>query len=278
MIGVNMMINVSSISEYIYCPVKTYIKYTESHDIQTTAMITGKLVHEIRRGFEELIKRNLWSVDEKMEIRDIFESLFEDVPEFVENKTQKYHDAQLIDIGTKKRICRDLKSDLELDSWTVAIKTQKIIKKSRKKGEDIVDLLFPPLLIEFSIEDSELSLRGKLDRIEIIDGIYYPIEIKTGLPPMKGVWKSDAIQIAAYAILMEEEFNKEVPVGFVDYLGAGQRRPVMVNTSLREDLLNVLEDMQSMFEGGEIPELKQSPKKCVKCDYADFCKYRSDLH
>ncbi|AEG19155.1 CRISPR-associated protein Cas4 [Methanobacterium paludis] len=273
--GVNMMINVSSISEYIYCPVKSYIKHTERLDIQTTPMITGKLVHEVRRGFEELIKRNMWSVNEKMEIRDIFESLFEDVPEFVENKIQRYHDARLIDLETKKKICRDLKGDVELDSWTVAIKTQKIIRKTRKTGADIVDLLFPPLLLEFSIEDSELNLRGQLDRIEIVDGVYYPVELKTGVPPVKGVWKSDAIQIAAYAILMEQEFNKEVPVGFVDYMGAGQRMPVLVNTSLRNDLVNVLEDMKSMFKNGEIPELMQNPKKCVKCDYADFCEYRA---
>lgn len=43
-------------------------------------------------------------------------------------------------------------------------------------------MLFPPLLIEFSIEDPELNLRGQLDRIEIVDGSYYPVEIKSGLP------------------------------------------------------------------------------------------------
>ena len=176
--GVNMMINVSSISEYIYCPVKSYIKYTERHNIQTTAMITGKLVHEIRRGFEELIKRNLWSIDEKMDVINIFETLFEDVPEFVESKTDSYQSASLINQDTKETIYRDLKDDLELESWFMALKTHKILKKTRKSGADVLDLLFPPLLLEFSIEDPGLNLRGQLDRIEIIDGSYYPVEIK----------------------------------------------------------------------------------------------------
>ncbi len=72
---------------------------------------------------------------------------------------------------------------------------------------------------------------GQIDKIEIIDGVYYPIKIKTNLPPLKGVWLSDAIHITAYAYLMEHEFNKEVPVGFVNYMRVGSKKPVLINTS-----------------------------------------------
>ena len=55
------------------------------------------------------------------------------------------------------------------------------------------------------------------DKIEIIDGKYYPISIKGSNPPIKGVWDQDAIELVAHAILLEEEFETEVFVGFVDY-------------------------------------------------------------
>lgn len=267
------MINVSSISEYMYCPMKTYIRYTEQRKIQTAAMVKGKLTHEIRRGFDELSKRNIWSVDEKMDVKDIFETLFEDVPEFVESKTERYQRTGLISLDIKEKICRDLEEDLKLESWFLTLKTYKILKKTGKSGSDVLDMLFPPLLTEFSIEDPELNLRGQLDRIEIVDGSYYPVEIKSGLPPLKGVWKSDALQIGAYAILMEHEFNRAIPLGFVEYTGACQRRPVLVSIDLREEVLNVLEDIKSMLTDGNIPELTQNPKKCAKCDFSDSCSY-----
>lgn len=268
-----MMINVSSISEYVYCPIKVYLRQSEGCNIQTPAMLRGRLVHEVRRGFEELLKRNLWSVNEKMNAKTIFEILMEDVHEFVEKTLIKYCENNDMDPESAKAISRDLKDDLELESWLMAVKVWKIVSTNQKSGSDIADMFFPPVLLEFSIENLEMKLRGKIDRIEIMDGYYYPVEVKSGLPPIKGVWKSDALQIAAYSLLMEEEFNREVSVGFVDYMGACQRRPVFMDVNLRENLLNVLEEMRMMFHQGAVPEMVQSPKKCAKCEYSDFCEY-----
>ena len=53
------MIRVSSISEFIYCPAKTFLNQTQDNDIQTREMINGKLVHEVRRGYEEITKHTL---------------------------------------------------------------------------------------------------------------------------------------------------------------------------------------------------------------------------
>lgn len=100
--------------------------------------------------------------------------------------------------------------------------------------------------------------------------------MKTGRPPVRGVWESDALQITAYALLIEKEFNREVLVGFVDYLQINQRRPVIVNSNLRERLWDVLEQINSMFYEGIIPEIKQSTKKCKICEYADLCEYYND--
>lgn len=51
--GRMITVSVSNISEYIYCPLKLYLKYDHGEYIQTQDLITGKLVHEVRRDFEE---------------------------------------------------------------------------------------------------------------------------------------------------------------------------------------------------------------------------------
>ena len=65
------MLRVSEISEFIYCPAKLYLKYAEGIEVQKEELITGKIVHEARRGFEEIMKHNLWNVQKNMEIAEI---------------------------------------------------------------------------------------------------------------------------------------------------------------------------------------------------------------
>lgn len=55
---------------------------------------------------------------------------------------------------------------------------------------------------------------------------------------MKGVWDGDAIELIAAALLIENEFDTEVFVGFVDYLKlGGERRVVVMDANLRKSFL-----------------------------------------
>ena len=188
-----------------------------NENIKSYSSITN-ISHDALIGFEELIKRNLWHLNGDMQVKDILEELLKDIPEFLENVNLQYQDIEVVDnLNNNFDI---LKEDLKFNSWLIAIKTQKMLKTGLT-GADVVNLLFPPCLLEFKIEDEENGLLGQIDKIEIVDGVYYPIKIKTNLPPIKGVWQSDAIQLTAYAYLMEHEFNKEISVGFINYMRVG---------------------------------------------------------
>ncbi|MEL7671025.1 CRISPR-associated protein Cas4 [Methanobacterium sp.] len=267
------MISVSSISEFVYCPVKAFLNQTQKDNIQTREMIHGKLVHEIRRGYEEITKQNMWSIKENIELEYIFSTIFEEVPPFIEKVSKKYSDKYEMDYSALKDICNDLEDDLKLESQFLSLKVKKILNTTSKRGNEIAEMFFPQSLLEFSLKNEELNLMGKIDKIEVINGVYYPVEVKTGMPPSKGVWLADALQVAAYAVLMDYELNKEVLVGFVDYIKVCERRPVVVNSVLHNKLLGVLDDMLTMFEKQEIPEFKLNKKKCEKCEYADICEY-----
>lgn len=269
------MISVSWIGDYNYCPIKLYLKQVIDEDRESYYMTLGKMQHEIRRGFEEITKRNIWGLKEDMSFKEIREALFEDVPYLVEDIIQ--HDLDLStdlqSLDGPSTICENLIEDLQIESFIIAFKVNKILQWSGKPSLKIVDMLFPASLIEFSMENQELNLKGKVDKIELLEGYYYPIEVKSGKPPVNGVWKAHAIQIAAYAILIEEKFKKEVPVGYVDYLQIGDRRTVIIDDPLREELFTVLSEMNSIIEGDYVPEIVQNPNKCRACDYSDFCEY-----
>ncbi len=267
------MIRVSSISEFVYCPAKSFLNHVDGNGTQTHEMMHGKLVHEIRRGYEEITKQNVWRIKENIELENIFSTIFEEIPPFIEKISKKYSDKYEMDHSSLKGMCSDLEDDLKLESQFLSLKIKKILNTTSKRGNEIAEMFFPQSLLEFSLKNEDLNLIGKIDKIEVINGIYYPVEVKTGLPPSKGVWLADALQIAAYAVLMDYELNKEVLVGFVDYIKICERRPVVVNSILHNKLFGVLDDMITMFEKQEIPEFKLNKNKCEKCEYMDFCEY-----
>jgi CRISPR-associated exonuclease Cas4 len=266
------MIPVSMIREYLYCPLKVYTKI-HVENIKPYPAITN-ISHDAVIGFEELIKRNLWHLKGEMQVKEILGELLKDIPEFLDTVYNQYQDAEVVD--NKHYNFQILKEDLKFNSWLLAIKAQKILKIGLT-GAEAVNLLFPPSLLEFKIEDKENGLLGQIDKIEIVDGVYYPVKIKTNLPPLKGVWQSDAIQITAYAYLMEHEFNKEILVGFVNYMRVGSKKPVLINTSLREKFSEIFNEIVSIVYDDKFPEVVLNVNKCRSCDYCEICEYSEEF-
>ena len=135
----------------------------------------------------------------------------------------------------------------------------------------IIDLFFPNCMYSYLLKDPQLELIGMCDKIEIIDGRYYPVSIKSSNPPIKGVWDQDAVELVAYAILLEEEFDTEVFVGFVDYEKIGDRRPVVMDVNLRKALFEVIREVKEITDNKKLPNVRKNTKKCDKCEYKNIC-------
>lgn len=267
------MISVSSISEFLYCPAKLYLKHFQEDRIHNQEMMAGKIVKEMRRGYEEIIKRNIWNIKDNIPIEEIYKVLLDEVPQFIENLSRKY--SGMIDDSILNDLCIDLEEDFKLETRFLALKIKEVLNNTDKRGMEILEMFFPQSLLEFTLKNKELNLSGKIDKIEIINGIYYPIDIKGGIPPGNGVWLADALQIAAYGVLIDYELNKEVLVGFVNYTKIGERRPVVINSILHNKLFDVLNSMNRMFESQEVPEFKLFKNKCQKCEYMQVCEHGS---
>ena len=138
-------------------------------------------------------------------------------------------------------------------------------------SSDLTDMFFPNCMYSYLLKDTSLGLIGICDKIEIIDGRYYPVIIKNSNPPVKGVWDQDAIELVSCAILLEEEFDTEVFVGFVNYEKIGERRPVVMDVNLRKGLFDIIREVKEIMENKKFPNVKKSIKKCENCEYKDIC-------
>ena len=174
----------------------------------------------------------------------------------------------------------ELKIEIEREAYfnmkILALKAQKAMVITQKDGNQIAELFFPTSMYSYLMRDSQLEIIGTCDKIEIIDGKYYPISLKTSNPPLKGTWDGDSIELVAAALLIEQEFDTEVFVGFVDYLKIGDRRPVVMDANLRKGLFKVLNEIKDILSQKIVPETTANREKCINCEYDDICR-QNDL-
>jgi CRISPR-associated exonuclease Cas4 len=118
-----------------------------------------------------------------------------------------------------------------------------------------------------------IALSGKPDYI-IRDkkGSLIPVEIKSGraIKPHRG----HMLQLAAYCLLIEENYNVAVPYGILVYADKRQHK-IEFDKHLRADLMRTVEEMRRAQ--GRPPQRGHSQRqKCRCCSFYRSCSSRLD--
>ncbi|HAT9524530.1 CRISPR-associated protein Cas4 [Fluoribacter gormanii] len=120
-----------------------------------------------------------------------------------------------------------------------------------------------------SVCAEHLGLIGKLDLVEvdIASGEYKPIEYKRGKPKVDN-W--DRIQLCAQALCLEEMLTISVTDGALWYWKTRHREPVIFDQELRQQTLDVVEQVRALFDSSTTPIAIYS-SKCKACSLYDLC-------
>ncbi|MGC9514632.1 CRISPR-associated protein Cas4 [Methanocrinis sp.] len=143
-------------------------------------------------------------------------------------------------------------------------------------------VLLTPSEVEVELRSDRLGLSGRIDRIVSRAGdggtkgtVQIPSIIKTGSPPETGVWRSDRLRLAGYAMLLEDQLDQRVGSGIVEYPWAGEVREVEVRSSDRRRVLRI-RDRVRLINGGKLPDRpREAP--CERCPVTETCETRSTL-
>lgn len=261
------MINISSIKTHMYCPMKLYLQnhvdIEEKNDYQ--------LIIEIKKlkiDILDLIQKNMRKIKKDMNLTEIESVLSENIDSYIESTINAIKSMNLL---IENDQINEIIDDAYFNIKIKALKIKQAMIIFDKNAFSVMDMFFPNCMYSYLLKDSQLELIGMCDKIEIIDGKYYPVTIKSSNPPLKGVWDQDAIELVAHAILLEEEFDTEVFVGFIDYEKIGDRRPVVMDVNLRKALFEVIREVKEITENKKLPNVKKNDKKCNKCEYRDIC-------
>lgn len=117
-------------------------------------------------------------------------------------------------------------------------------------------------VVEFHATKDGVHIHGR-------EGLYSPIpvEYKRGKPKSD---ESDAMQLCAQAICLEEMLLCEIGYGYLYYGEVQQRTIITFDSRLRDRVKMSFQEMHQLYERRYTPKVKMS-KSCKACSLVDIC-------
>lgn len=252
------MIQITDLVKLKLCPYRFYLEKMKKKRVPTNQqMYIGRVYHRIA---EEAVRREGHIFEELQPgctSRDVFDVLYAEYCRVIRNV-----------ILRRKKKLKSLKIDYEglmnnlRDYYKKkAIKKAVSMKKAFKKKEEGIIVGS----VEYYLKNKDLGLLGRVDRIELHGNMLIPVEIKT--VEKKSPTKNEMLQLAGYALLLEQERSTSVKKGIVEY--PSKRVLVDIPDKLKE-LVIQLRDYAREILDGKIPE-KVRTDKCDRCHFFDVC-------
>lgn len=115
------------------------------------------------------------------------------------------------------------------------------------------------------------QLTGRPDYLVRVGNTRVPVEVKSGQSPAEP-YEGHVLQLAAYCLLVEEEFGVRPSYGLLRYDDATLQIPY--DTPLRRRLLDTLEAMRQARARGSADRNHEVPQKCLRCGQRENCEQR----
>jgi CRISPR-associated exonuclease Cas4 len=118
------------------------------------------------------------------------------------------------------------------------------------------------------LRSERLGLSGKLDLLIVTPDACYPVDFKD---TEGGPRRNHRLQLAAYALLAEEAFERPAPDAFI-YLVPEKRVVALALTQAdRDEVRRALADMRWMIEREDMPAPTSVRARCTPCEFRNYC-------
>ena len=117
---------------------------------------------------------------------------------------------------------------------------------------------------------ASLSIAAQIDLVILRpdnQGVVVPVDFKLS----RQVGLHFKLQLACYALLLEEEMGLPAPKGFIYLIPLRRAEPVPLTARLKKQARAALVEMRETVEREEIPELTPRRARCVDCEFRLFC-------
>lgn len=118
------------------------------------------------------------------------------------------------------------------------------------------------------LSSPSLGLSGKLDLLIRTEHGVYPVDFKytEGRPS-----RNHFLQLAAYALLVEERYRVTVERGFLYLIPLKDVVEVKITGSLKQEVLETIQRIREMVRREAIPPPTPVRARCTDCEYQNYC-------
>src|SRR6266566_7421606 len=125
-----------------------------------------------------------------------------------------------------------------------------------------------------TLQSSQLELTGKVDL-----AIAVPSRVSQGAEAVVVEYKYSeykagahfALQLAAYALLLEEAWKIPVKQGFLYSIPLRRAEPVPITSHLRKKVVQVVGQIKQIVHSEMMPPPPTTQRRCVTCEFRRFC-------
>jgi CRISPR-associated protein Cas1 len=126
-----------------------------------------------------------------------------------------------------------------------------------------------------TLESEALGICGTVDVLRRRDGRILPYEHKRGRAAGKrgayDAWESDAVQVGAYALLVEEALGQSIDEARVRYHATKATVRVPLDDALRAKVRATVDRGRSLRETVQRPPIADNERLCTRCSLAPVC-------
>ena len=265
------LVKVSELTRYLLCPRLIYFtaqaEERPAHvQMNERSTIEHVLYKELGFNWQKLCLGNP-EVELKDEDRKTTEAIAQTVAEIVDDIEWVYKD----ELGS---VNEDLLERVKLD-FVALITSSEWLGRLRSHDElAILERSFG-FERERTLVSQRLGLVGSMDKLIRTDDEYIPCLIKTGKCPDYSVWRRDRVQLAAYAMLLEDAYETRVQRGFIEYIRAPDVRTSVIKRSDRALALQTVKRVKRVKDG-LFPE-KGEHAPCEHCVFGAQCETKKTL-
>ena len=127
-----------------------------------------------------------------------------------------------------------------------------------------------------AVSSARLGMNGKVDMVIWLDDgagrcppIPEAVVVDYKLSSTAGAHFQ--LQLAAYAVLLEEQFGALARRGFLYFIPLRKAEEVKLEQRLRQKLFKAVDEMHLMLAGERMPPATEQRGRCVACEFRRFC-------
>ena len=260
------LLPVSALSSWVHCPRQFYLSYVlEVEEPPKDVMILGLIKHKLHEQIAQQEEEIVIKLKQGDKVNEILQSSFTNI---LRNIVTNHANAlRMVSVP----LTNAFQKALPIVKFEASDRAERIMSFLQQGilGENLWHALTPKVKTEYSIQSKKLGLKGRIDRLELYESRLLPVELKSGNPPQEGVWAEHRIQAASYALMLEDAFSTTVPEAIVQYVDHNQRRLIVLNPFMKEQVIETTAKVKNCMETKELPD-GCGREKCSACNSEIF--------